>query len=72
MNVDFTLAKTFKLGERMNLRFRTEVFNLFNHPSFQNPLGTGFANIAAGPQVGEITQTNGTPRLIQFSLKFSF
>jgi hypothetical protein len=72
VNVDFTLAKTFKLGERMNLRFRTEVFNLFNHPSFQNPLGTGFANIAAGPQVGEITQTNGTPRLIQFSLKFSF
>ena len=72
VNVDFTLAKTFKLGERMNLRFRTDVFNLFNHPSFQNPLGTGFANIAAGPQVGQITQTNGTPRLIQFSLKFSF
>ncbi|MGB6676117.1 MAG: carboxypeptidase regulatory-like domain-containing protein [Terriglobales bacterium] len=72
VNVDFTLGKTFKLGERMNLRFRTEVFNLFNHPSFQNPLGTGFANIAAGPQVGQITQTNGTPRLIQFSLKFSF
>jgi hypothetical protein len=72
VNVDFTLAKTFKLGERYSLRFRTDVFNLFNHPSFQNPLGTGFANIAAGPQVGEINQTNGTPRLIQFSLKFSF
>ncbi len=71
-NMDFTLGKTFKLGERQSLRFRTEVFNLFNHPSFQNPLGTGFANIAAGPQVGEITQTNGTPRLIQFSLKYSF
>jgi hypothetical protein len=72
VNVDFTLAKTFKLGERQSLRFRTEFFNLFNHPSFQNPLGTGFANVAAGPQIGEITQTNGTPRLIQFSLKYSF
>jgi len=71
-NFDFTLGKTFKIGERQNLRFRTEVFNIFNHPSFQNPLGTGTANIADGPSVGQITQTNGTPRLIQFSLKYSF
>jgi len=71
-NFDFTLAKTFHLGERQNLRFRTEFFNIFNHPSFQNPLGTGTANIADGASVGQITQTNGTPRLIQFSLKYSF
>ena len=71
-NLDFTLGKTFKLGERQNLRFRAEFFNLFNHPSFQNPQFTGFANVAAGPAIGEITQTNGTPRLIQFSLKYSF
>ena len=71
-NVDFTLGRNFKIGEHQDLRFRTEVFNLFNHPSFQNPQGTGFANIAAGLAVGEITQTNGTPRLIQFSLKYSF
>jgi len=72
VNVDSTLGKTFRLGERQSLKFRTEVFNLFNHPSFQNPILTGNANIAAGPNVGEITQTNGTPRLIQFSLKYSF
>jgi hypothetical protein len=76
-NVDFTLGKAFKLGERQSLRFRAEFFNLFNHPSFQNPLGTGNANVeAVNPNgtsaVGEITQTNGTPRLIQFSLKYSF
>jgi hypothetical protein len=81
-NLDFTLGKTFKLGERQNLRFRTEVFNIFNHPSFQNPLGTGTANVENGAcpnssasglcSVGEITQTNGTPRLIQFSLKYFF
>jgi hypothetical protein len=77
VNVDFTLGKTFKLTERQSLRFRTEVFNLFNHPSFQNPLFTGFANVEATNSngtsaVGEINQTNGTPRLIQFSLKYLF
>jgi hypothetical protein len=77
VNVDFTLGKTFRLTERQSLRFRTEVFNLFNHPSFQNPLFTGFANVEATNSngtsaVGEINQTNGTPRLIQFSLKYMF
>ena len=72
VNVDFALGKNFKLGEWGRLHFRTEFFNLFNHPSFQNPLGTGSANVADGASIGEITQTNGTPRLIQFSLKYSF
>ncbi len=71
-NIDFTLAKGFKIGERQMLRFRAEFFNLFNHPSFQNPQFTGTADVAAGPAIGQITQTNGTPRLIQFSLKYSF
>ena len=39
-NVDFTLGKTFKLGERQDLRFRTDFFNLFNHPSFAIPAAT--------------------------------
>ena len=72
VNVDFTLGKAFKFGERQSLHFRTEFFNLFNHPSFQNPQFTGTANVADGPQIGEITQTNGTPRLVQFSLKYMF
>ena len=71
-NVDFTLGKTFKIGERQSLRFRTEFFNLFNHPSFQNPLNFGFADVQQGANIGKITQTVGTPRLVQFSLKYSF
>ena len=71
-NVDFTLAKTFKIGDHQSLRFRTEVFNLFNHPTFANPLITGQADVAAGPNVGQITSTAGTPRLLQFSLKYAF
>jgi len=68
-NVDFTLGKTFKLGERQNLRFRTDVFNLFNHPSFQVP---ALASVSAAGGSAPITSTVGTPRLIQFSLKYSF
>jgi hypothetical protein len=72
VNVDFTLGKTFKIGERQNLRFRTEFFNLLNHPSFQNPLNFGYADVEQGPNIAKITQTVGTPRLVQFSLKYSF
>ena len=68
-NVDFTLGKTFKLGERQNLRFRTDVFNVFNHPSFQVP---ALASVSAAGGSAPITSTVGTPRLIQFSLKYSF
>jgi hypothetical protein len=72
VNVDFTLGKAFKFGERQNLHFRAEFFNLFNHPSFQNPLNFGYADVQQGPNIAKITQTVGTPRLVQFSLKYAF
>jgi hypothetical protein len=68
-NMDFTLGKTFRLTERQSLRFRTDVFNLFNHPSFANPSAVDIQNRASFAQ---ITSVVGTPRLIQFSLKYSF
>jgi hypothetical protein len=68
-NVDFTLGKTFKLGERQELRFRTDFFNLFNHPSFAVPSAPV---VSAAGGSAPITSVIGTPRLIQFSLKFSF
>jgi hypothetical protein len=69
-NVDLTVGKTFKLGERQDLRFRTDFFNLFNHPSFAIPSATSVS--ATGGGAAPITSTVGTPRLIQFSLKYSF
>ncbi|MGB8063132.1 MAG: carboxypeptidase-like regulatory domain-containing protein [Candidatus Sulfotelmatobacter sp.] len=74
-NVDFTLDKTFHLGERQSLRFRTDFFNLFNHPSFAIPVSPAVGAIPGTTNVGgyaPITATIGTPRLIQFSLKYSF
>jgi Carboxypeptidase regulatory-like domain len=74
-NVDLTLEKLFKIAERQKLRLRADFFNLFNHPSFASPpsavvaaAGTGLPAVGSAP----ITSVVGTPRLIQFSLKYSF
>jgi hypothetical protein len=67
--VNMSLFKTFRLKERLNLQFRTEVFNLPNHPVFGNP------NVVFGnANFGTVTQTAGTyaPRQIQFALKLLF
>ncbi len=63
-NVDFSLAKSTQIFDRLNLQFRAEFFNIFNHPNFALPNGTinpgvnadGTANPDAGP-AGVITQT---------------
>jgi hypothetical protein len=60
----------FRLGERQSVRFRTDFFNLFNHPSFAIPAATSVSALSGGS--ASITSTVGTPRLIQFSLKYSF
>ncbi|MGA2096441.1 MAG: TonB-dependent receptor [Candidatus Acidiferrum sp.] len=75
-NWDFSLIKNFKLTERQNLRFTTDFFNLWNHANFANPTVTdvetiNLANPASSP-FGKITSMVGTPRLIQFSLRYSF
>jgi len=38
-NVDLSVSKSFKLGERFKAQFRAEMFNAFNHPEFANPWG---------------------------------
>jgi hypothetical protein len=34
-DVDFSVARGFKLNERFGLKLRAEAFNLFNHANFQ-------------------------------------
>jgi hypothetical protein len=70
-NVDFTLGKAFKVREGQAIRFRADFFNLFNHPSFAVPAAPAVGS-APGTGLAAITSTVGTPRLIQFSLKYSF
>ncbi len=38
-NVDLSVSKNFRFGERVKAQFRVETFNIFNHPNFANPNG---------------------------------
>ncbi|HKV63301.1 MAG TPA: TonB-dependent receptor [Candidatus Acidoferrum sp.] len=38
-NVDLSISKSFKFGERIKAQFRVETFNILNHPNFANPNG---------------------------------
>jgi hypothetical protein len=72
-NWDFSLIKNLKITERQSLRFTTDFFNIWNHANFGNPAVTDVETIgAANSPFGKITSTVGTPRLIQFSLRYAF
>ena len=70
---DMILAKKFMITERLNIEFRSEFFNIFNHANYNNPgstlsnaLGTStnqlqpgqpFTHAAAGSTFGLLRQT---------------
>jgi hypothetical protein len=68
-NWDFSLIKSFNITERQQLRFTADFFNIWNHANFASPAQTDIENPGA---FGKITSTVGTPRLIQFSLRYAF
>jgi hypothetical protein len=68
-NWDFSIIKNIRLTERQQLRFATDFFNIWNHANFANPVST---DVESPGNFGVITSTKGVPRLIQFSLRYSF
>ncbi|MBV8052054.1 MAG: TonB-dependent receptor plug, partial [Acidobacteriaceae bacterium] len=68
-NWDFSLIRTFSLTERQKLRFTADFFDIWNHPAFSLPAFTDVENPAA---FGQIISTDNNPRIIQFSLMYSF
>jgi len=72
-NWDISFLKHFKVGERNDIRFAVDFFNIWNHTNFGNPTVTDVetAGLENGP-FGKIVQTVGNPRLIQFSLRWAF
>lgn len=68
---DMGLGKTFPIYEdRVNLKFRCDAFNVFNHPSFSTPL-TDITE-AAGIPFGTISSTSSSPRVLQGALRLEF
>ena len=76
--MDFGAAKRIQLGETGWLEFRSEFFNIFNHPQYGLPQST-----FGVPGFGSILQTvntttpvspvgSGTPREMQFALRIGF
>ncbi|HMD17225.1 MAG TPA: TonB-dependent receptor [Terriglobales bacterium] len=75
-NWDFAIFKRTTVTERVGLEFRTEFFNLFNHPYFGMP-ATSYAGSPTANGFGAVTSTVGAgaaspERLIQFALKLVF
>jgi hypothetical protein len=79
--VDLSLGRKFAVTERIALQFRTDAFNLFNHPNFANPLafiGSGATFLSspsmANQGLGGLNSVfqQGGPRSLQLSLKLSF
>ncbi len=64
--IDFSIFKNFSVTERAKIQFRSEFFNMINHPNFN-----GLSTTYDGTNPGELT-TAGTSRQIQFALKFLF
>jgi hypothetical protein len=76
---DFSLFKKFAINERISTEFRSEFFNILNHPNFNPPNFGGNGVVAIGgsgnwtdPHFGEVGGTRFNPydpRQIQFALK---
>jgi hypothetical protein len=83
---DIGVQRMFRVTEEVGLRFRAEMFNIFNHPNFGSP-----TNSLTSPLFGYSTQTLanslgaggpnggfnplyqiGGPRSIQSALKLQF
>jgi hypothetical protein len=84
LNYDFTAAKSFALhGESTRLQFRAELFNIFNHTNFSNPvsnqssLSFGKITSTVGSAVATAVGTTaglvgGGPRVVQLALRLTF
>lgn len=80
--LDFSLFKNFQLSDRFRLEFRSEFFNILNHPTFNAPGfggngviaipgSTDFLNTAFG-EIGSTRFPFNDPRQIQFALKLYY
>ena len=80
--MDFSVFKQIPINERFRLEFRTEIFNIFNHPNFNAPnfggngvvavSGSGNYTSSSFGEIGSTRDAPYDPRQIQFALKLYF
>jgi hypothetical protein len=79
---DFSLFKNYQINERFSLQFRSEFFNILNHPNFNAPNfggngvnsvgGSGDYTSATFGAIGSTRDAPFDPRQIQFALKLYY
>src|SRR5204862_4474389 len=80
--LDFSIFKYIRFMQLYTLQFRTEFFNILNHPNFNAPGfggngvvaisgSTNFKNSSFG-EIGSTRDAPYDPRQIQFALKFYY
>jgi len=77
-NWDLSLFKNITIHERLQMQFRFETFNTWNHTQWRD-VNTGCPDtVPAGESCGSVSSNFGqvtsawTPRIIQLGLKLSF
>jgi hypothetical protein len=78
VNFDVVFQKSFKIHESQQLQFRSEFFNIFNHPNFGLPgagiassTGTAPVDVSGGAAITN-TVSPDSNRQIEFAVKYTF
>ena len=70
-NIDLSLVKRFRFGDRVAAELRADAINAFNHPIFANPNGN-FGQATFGQVTGVPGDQAYTPRLVRFGARVTF
>ena len=72
-NFDMVFVKTTHITERLNIEFRAEAYNVFNHPNFAQPDNL-VGDLTFSQSLSELGRNDGTTgsRQLQFGLKLHF
>jgi hypothetical protein len=66
-DIDVSIAKKFSLSESTRIEFRTDFFNVLNHPNQDNPVSD-----ITSSEFGKVVSYSSSPRIAQFALRVVF
>jgi hypothetical protein len=67
-NLDFSVARKFKFGERLSTTFTAQFFNMFNHVMFLDPA----VSLQNPSTFGVIGSQLNAPRIVELGLHLNF